>query len=59
MNWPIAIEIKNLLLKFNENLVPHVRAIFLTDDGEWKYWIVTCLLEEVSLEVMILWLKNC
>lgn len=54
MNWPIADEIKKLLLIFNEDLVPHVRSILLTDDGEWKFWIVTCLLKEVMPEVLLL-----
>lgn len=52
MNWPIANEIQKVLLNFKAELVPHIRDIFLTMDGEWKYWIVTCLLNEMPVEIL-------
>ncbi|WP_366289857.1 DUF5071 domain-containing protein [Paenibacillus sp. AN1007] len=54
MNWPIALEIQNILLNFKEDLIPHIRTILLTDDDEWKYWILTSLMRKLPNHIIVL-----
>jgi hypothetical protein len=53
MNWPIAREIPSILLRFNEDLIPYIRSILRTNDGEWKYWILNCLIRNLPKHVII------
>ncbi|AJY77931.1 hypothetical protein VN24_21915 [Paenibacillus beijingensis] len=53
MNWPIAREIQTILLHFPEDLTPHIRRIFRTSDGEWKYWILYSLLTDLPKHILI------
>ncbi|WP_088835212.1 DUF5071 domain-containing protein [Paenibacillus tyrfis] len=38
INWPIAREIAQILIKCNEETLPHIREILLGDDYDWKYF---------------------
>jgi len=46
MNWPAAYLISDLLGKFGEPVVPHVKLIFQTvdDDDIWFYWIIVSII---------------
>jgi len=47
MNWPIASELQKIIVNFEIELVPHIQRILQTDDGVWKYWILSSLLNEL------------
>jgi len=40
MNWPIAKEMISILPRFQNKLIPHIRAVFQTEDVIWKYWVL-------------------
>ncbi len=46
MNWPVADELLPFFRSIGLPLAPHLRAIFATNDGEWKNWILTLILAE-------------
>ncbi|WP_274654642.1 DUF5071 domain-containing protein [Paenibacillus humicola] len=46
-NWPVATEIRDILLPFNQELVPHIKTILQTNDGEWKFFLLTVLVREL------------
>jgi len=50
MNWPIAQEMMNILPRFQNKLVPHIKAVFQTDDAVWKYWVLD-LVKVLPLEI--------
>lgn len=49
INWPIASEISNILIQFDEELIPHIRTILNSDDTIWKYWILTKIVSRITL----------
>ncbi|OMD33626.1 DUF5071 domain-containing protein, partial [Paenibacillus odorifer] len=48
-NWPISIEISDILLQFNSELVPFIRDILNSEDGLWKCSILSLLFDKLSL----------
>ncbi|MFZ4913606.1 DUF5071 domain-containing protein [Paenibacillus sp. S29] len=46
-NWPIAEPIENVLLNFEEELIPYIREIFSTNDGCWKYFLLHGLIRKL------------
>lgn len=46
INWPTARILQPFLATIGEPLVPHITAIFQTDDEIWKYWIINSLIME-------------
>lgn len=53
-NWPIAVEVIDILLSYPKEVVPHLKNIFNTDDYTWKYWCLECLVKEFPLEGKLL-----
>lgn len=49
INWPIASEISNILIQFDEELIPHIMTILNSDDTIWKYWILTKIVSRITL----------
>lgn len=47
MNWPIANEIEDLLIGFQEELIPHLKNIFQTNDGCWKFFLLHGLIRRL------------
>lgn len=43
LNWPVAGSVSELLSGSGPEIVPHIRAVFLSDDAIWKYWILSDL----------------
>ncbi|MEV5026620.1 DUF5071 domain-containing protein [Paenibacillus sp. LPE1-1-1.1] len=37
INWPIAQDIGDVLVDFEDHLIPHIRAVLNSDDGGWKF----------------------
>jgi hypothetical protein len=54
LNWPVAKELKKVLPRFHENLVPHTMAIFNSDDDIWKSWTLLLLKDFPSDTVRLL-----
>ncbi|MCV9930701.1 DUF5071 domain-containing protein [Flavobacterium sp. LS1R47] len=40
-NWPVAKPISEYLKSINENISQEILAILKTNDGVWKYWIIS------------------
>lgn len=52
-NWPIANEITNILLPCGYSLIPHIKAVLNSDDGQWKYFLLKGLLKELPKDVLL------
>lgn len=52
-NWPVAQKTANILSKAPpKTLVPHLRSVLLSNDADWKYWIIELLLTDACHEVI-------
>ena len=52
INWPVAqILINDVLPRFHANLIPHIQAVFNSDDDIWKCWVL-CLIEKFPAKTM-------
>ena len=40
LNWPVAHVLLPFLAKIDSPLIPHIRYILGTEDGEWKYSVL-------------------
>ena len=40
-NWPVAQILAPFLATIGAPLVPHIRTVLATNDGLWKYWTLT------------------
>lgn len=47
MNWVIAPKIAELLLGFPNEIIPHIRKVFETDDDIWKFWCLDVLVKNL------------
>lgn len=43
-NWPISKSVEDLLLRFGEELIPHIKNVFKTKDPQWEYFMLTGLI---------------
>lgn len=50
MNWPIALEVADVLITFPEELTPLIKNVLSTHDDIWKYWCLTYLVKRMQLE---------
>lgn len=55
MNWPVALEIIQVLPKFYKELLPSIEQILINqkNDAIWKYWIISQLLIQFPKESLI------
>lgn len=51
-NWPVSSEIRDILLPFNKELVPHIKSILRTNDGDWKYFLLIGLVRDLPKETI-------
>lgn len=51
-NWPLAQDCALLLSKAGLELVPHLSAIFASDDNLWKWTILATLCPLLNFEVI-------
>ncbi|MGV2686298.1 DUF5071 domain-containing protein [Clostridium perfringens] len=52
-NWPIAKDIEDLVLGFGRELIPHIRYIFNTNDGCWKYFVLEGLVRRLPNNILL------
>jgi len=52
MNWPIANDISQILLKVPEQTIPHIKNVLSTSDHIWKYWCLNYLVMNFSNELI-------
>jgi len=50
MNWVIAPKIAELLLDFPNEIIPHLRKVFETEDDIWKFWCLEVLVKYLPSE---------
>ncbi|MDR2183357.1 MAG: DUF5071 domain-containing protein [Clostridiales bacterium] len=50
-NWPCARELLDIMPRFHSLLVPHIKDIFNSDDGDWK-WFILLLVERFPMETI-------
>lgn len=52
MNWPVALELINVLPRFYKELEPSIKHILIDQEKDiiWKYWIITQLLVQFPKE---------
>jgi len=43
MNWPVAREVFDLLPRFHNKLIPHIKAVFDSNDAIWKSHVLWLL----------------
>ena len=43
MNWVIAPKIAELLLEYPNEIIPHIKKVFETEDDIWKFWCLDVL----------------
>ncbi|MCX8534542.1 DUF5071 domain-containing protein [Chryseobacterium luquanense] len=53
INWPILNDVADVLEPFSDKLTPYLMEIFKTNDGMWKYWILTIFGRETKDEVFL------
>jgi len=53
MNWPIAQDMEDLIADYEKYLVPHIRDVFKTNDGSWKYFLLHGLINRLSKEKLL------
>jgi hypothetical protein len=52
MNWPIARDIEMIVVKFQEDLIPHLKYIFTMNDGDWKYFLLNGLIGKLPDHIL-------
>lgn len=53
-NWPISESVENLLLRFGEELIPHIKNVFKTRDPQWEYFMLSGLISRLPSRYLIL-----
>lgn len=54
MNWPIATEVENMLLKYPDEIVPLIKNVLATNDNVWKYWCLEILVKRLPEQSIML-----
>jgi hypothetical protein len=52
-NWPISFAVRDILIQFDKELIPHFKQILNSNDGMWKYWILTKLVSRLTPDVRV------
>ncbi|WP_434750299.1 DUF5071 domain-containing protein [Paenibacillus amylolyticus] len=53
-NWPIAKSVEDLLLRFGEELIPHIKNVFKTRDSTWEYFMLTGLISRLPSKYVVM-----
>ncbi|WP_440110930.1 DUF5071 domain-containing protein [Paenibacillus sp. QZ-Y1] len=53
-NWPIAKPVEDLLLRFGEELIPHIQNVFKTKDPQWEYFMLSGLISRLPSQYLIM-----
>lgn len=52
-NWPVAQGIEDIVIGFQDELIPYIRDIFQTNDGTWKYFLLHGLIRRLPDNVLL------
>lgn len=52
-NWPISKSVEDLLLRFGEELIPHIQNVFKTKDPQWEYFMLSGLISRLPSRYLI------
>ncbi|MFB8375360.1 DUF5071 domain-containing protein [Paenibacillus taichungensis] len=52
-NWPIFRSVEDLLLRFEEELIPYIQNVFNTKDPQWEYFMLTGLISRLPSRYLI------
>lgn len=52
-NWPVAAPIAEMLSPYLDKMVPEVMEVLKTNDGVWKFWILTTLLTNTHNPILL------
>ncbi|MDK8192278.1 DUF5071 domain-containing protein [Paenibacillus sp. UMB7766-LJ446] len=53
-NWPISKSVEDLLLRFGEELIPHIQNVFKTKDPQWEYFMLSGLISRLPSQYLII-----
>ncbi|QOS80180.1 DUF5071 domain-containing protein [Paenibacillus sp. JNUCC31] len=53
-NWPISRSVEDLLLRFGEELIPHIQNVFKTKDPQWEYFMLSGLISRLPSQYLII-----
>lgn len=53
INWPIAMKVSGLLLKYPKETIPYVKQVLSTNDDIWKEWCLVYFVEKLPQELKI------
>ncbi|OMF18523.1 hypothetical protein BK133_30480 [Paenibacillus sp. FSL H8-0548] len=48
INWPIAQDIEDVLVDFEDHLIPHIQAVLNSGDAGWKFSMLYGLITQLS-----------
>jgi hypothetical protein len=51
-NWPISQGIEDIIIEFQSDLIPHIKNIFSTTDGSWKYFLLHGLINRLPSSII-------
>ena len=51
INWPVAPKVLERISNLGQPLVKPVTDILEGSDEVWKYWLISCLLPEIDIEI--------
>jgi len=51
MNWPVAQFIAPWIATIGLELYPYFEEIIQSNDGLWKYWLLTAIIDEMPIEI--------
>ena len=51
INWPVAQPVCSLLSKAGEEIIPYLEKALESDDFEWGFWIIECLLPKMDIKI--------
>ncbi|MFJ2044487.1 DUF5071 domain-containing protein [Paenibacillus taichungensis] len=52
-NWPIFRSVEDLLLRFGEELIPHIQNVFKIRDPQWEYFMLSGLISRLPSRYLI------
>lgn len=53
-NWPISKSVEDLLLRFGEELIPHIQNVFQTKDPQWEYFMLSGLIGRLPYKYLMM-----
>jgi len=51
-NWPVAEPVASLLPDAGIEILPHLREVLSSDDGAWKYSVLTLLVPDLDPQII-------